>query len=106
MSAKYTRLGQLEAKFGVPAREYLTARDFLPVTSTLNCYKILSSTVANRIEPILPNIINPDRTGFIAGRIIGENTRFIYDTIHQCEVENKEGILVILDFAKAFDTLE
>ena len=28
MSAKYTRLGQLKAKFGVPAREYLTARDF------------------------------------------------------------------------------
>ena len=28
MSANYTRLGQLEGKFGVPAREYLTARDF------------------------------------------------------------------------------
>ena len=28
MSAKYTILGQLKAKFGVPAREYLTARDF------------------------------------------------------------------------------
>ena len=28
MSAKYPRLGQLKAKFGVPAREYLTARDF------------------------------------------------------------------------------
>ena len=28
MSAEYTRLGQLEGEFGVPAREYLTARDF------------------------------------------------------------------------------
>ena len=28
MSSKCTRLGQLEGKFGVPAREYLTARDF------------------------------------------------------------------------------
>ena len=28
MCAKYTRLGQLKGKFGVPAREYLTARDF------------------------------------------------------------------------------
>ena len=28
MSAKYTRLGQLEGKFGVPAREYLTASGF------------------------------------------------------------------------------
>ena len=28
MSAKYTRLGQLEGEFGVPAREYHTAGDF------------------------------------------------------------------------------
>ena len=28
MSAKYTRVGQLEGKLGVPAREYLTARYF------------------------------------------------------------------------------
>ena len=28
MSAKYTRLGQLKGEFGVPAREYLTARNF------------------------------------------------------------------------------
>ena len=28
MSAKYTRLGQLKGKFGVPARENLTAHDF------------------------------------------------------------------------------
>ena len=28
MSAKYTKLGQLKGKFGVPAREYLTARDY------------------------------------------------------------------------------
>ena len=28
MSAKSTRLGQLEGKFGVPGRDYLTARDF------------------------------------------------------------------------------
>ena len=28
MSAKYTGLGQLKGKFGLTAREYLTARDF------------------------------------------------------------------------------
>ena len=28
MSARYTKLGQLEGKFGFPAREYLTAHDF------------------------------------------------------------------------------
>ena len=28
MSAKYTRLGQLDGKFGVHAREYLAAHDF------------------------------------------------------------------------------
>ena len=40
MSAKDTRLGQLEGKFGVPAREYLTARDlnFLPLSKDVNWF--------------------------------------------------------------------
>ena len=41
-----------------------------------------------RTKPILPNVINHDQTGFLAGRFIGESTRLTYDTIHQWEVEN------------------
>ena len=46
MSAKYTELGQLKGKFGVPAREYLTACDFggnFTYESRSTCLTIVST---------------------------------------------------------------
>ena len=62
--------------------------------------------VSNRLKTVLPSIINEDQTGFISGRFIGENTRMVYDTIEYCESTNSKGLLIILDFSKAFDTIE
>ena len=83
-----------------------TLKNWRPLTLLNSVYKFYSSMVANRLKLILPSVINEDQTGFISGRFIGENTRMIYDTIHYCEEENKKGLLIILDFSKAFDTIE
>ena len=66
----------------------------------------MSSIVATKIKLSIPNIINPDQTAFIADRFIGENTCLINDIIHQCKRENKEAFMVVVDFTRAFDTLE
>ena len=45
----------------------------------------------------------------IADGYIGENTRKVYDSIEYCKLENKTGLIIILDFAKAlilFDTIK
>ena len=39
-------------------------------------------------------------------RYIGECTRLIFDLIERAEEENIPGILLLLDFEKAFDTVE
>ena len=44
--------------------------------------------------------------GLVTGRFTGENTRMIYDIIDYCETFREKGILIILDFSKAFDTIE
>ena len=62
--------------------------------------------VANSFKTCLPSIINEDQNGFISGRFIGENTRRVYDTIEYCASQNIPGILMVLDFSKAFDTIE
>ena len=61
---------------------------------------------ANRLKTCLPSIINEDQTGFISGRFIGENTRMVYDTIAYCASHDRPGLLIVLDFSKAFDTIE
>ena len=57
-------------------------------------------------ETVLPNLIHPDQTGFIKGRYIGENIRLISDVLDVTDKQQIPGILVALDFRKAFDSLE
>ena len=59
-----------------------------------------------RIEPMLPNLVHPDQTGFVKGRYIGENIRLIFVIMEQTKVNNIPGILISVDFKKAFDSLE
>ena len=54
--------------------------------------------VSNRFKLVLPSIFDEDQTS--------ENTGMVYDTIDYCEAEQKKGVLIILDFSKAFDTIE
>ena len=69
-------------------------------------YKILTKIVANRIEKILPLLINPDQTGYVKSRHINENVRLINDIINYTDRLNKKGIALFLDFKKAFDSIE
>ena len=77
-----------------------------PITLLNVDYKIASKVIAKRIERVLPSLIHPDQTGFMKGRYIGQNIRLINDIIQQTELQKIPGILLLLDFQKAFDTLE
>ena len=58
------------------------------------------------MKKVLPDLINSDQTGFLKGRSIGENVRLIDSVITYAESQNISGILLFIDFEKAFDTLE
>ena len=68
-------------------------------------YKIASGCIAQGLKLVLPTLISSDQTGFITGRYIGENTRLIYDLIKYTDEENIPGLLLIVDFEKAFDSI-
>ena len=77
-----------------------------PIT-LLNCdYKIFAKAIANLIVKVLISVINSDQTGFLKGRFIGENIRIIEDIINFTDCASKQGLLLFLDFQKAFDSLE
>lgn len=77
-----------------------------PVTLLNSDFKIASEVIAKRIEKILPRIIHPDQIGFVKGRYIGPSIRSINDTMEHTKLHNIPGILLLLDFRKAFDTIE
>ena len=78
-----------------------------PITLLNIDYKITSKAIAKRLETVLPNLVHTDQAGFIKGRYIGENIRLINDVMEHTKIEKKKGgILISLDFKKAFDSLE
>ena len=64
-----------------------------------------TKAIARRIEPLLPNLVHTDQTGFIKGKYIWENIRLIIDIMGHMKSESIPGILVSLDF-RIFDSLE
>ena len=81
-------------------------KNWRPLT-LLNCdYKIAAKSTANRLKSVIPNLINNDQTGFIKGRFIGENIRLLESVICFAKENNIPGLILFLDFEKAFDTLE
>ena len=72
----------------------------------LNCvYKIISGAIANRINSILPKIIDQDQSGFVRGRFIGDSIRTTFDVMEWAKKNNKVGLLLLIDFTKAFDSI-
>ena len=53
-----------------------------------------------------PNIIHHNQSGYVKDRYIGETVRSIYDLMDFTDRENISGLLILIDFQKAFDTLE
>ena len=51
-------------------------------------------------------MINNDQTGFLKGRFIGEKIRLIDSVVNYTATKSIPGLLLFLDFEKAFDTLE
>lgn len=88
---------------GDKPREFL--KNWRPITLLNVIYKIASSCIAERLKSVLSKLISNDQTGFISGRYIGENTRLIYDIMNFTEEINIPGLLLIIDFEKAFDTI-
>ena len=68
--------------------------------------KIMSKVIATRIKKVLPQIIHHNQSGFVKDRYIGETVRSIFDIMDFTAEENVPGLMIFIDFQKAFDTLE
>ena len=67
----------------------------------------LKSDCFIRLKKVLPNIIHHNRTGYVEDRyIIGETIRSTFDIMGFTDFKNIPGILIFIDFKKAFDSLE
>ena len=54
----------------------------------------------------MPDIVHPNQTGYVKDRFIGETIRSIYDVMDFTVKENIPGLMLFIDFQKAFDSVE
>ena len=88
---------------GQKSKKYL--KNWRPITLLNVTYKIASSCIGNRIRKVLPTIISCDQSGFMSDRFVGDNIRLMYDILNYAKVTKKVGIVLLIDFEKAFDSL-
>jgi hypothetical protein len=82
--------------------------DYRPISLCNVILKIITKTIANRIKLILPDVISPNQSVFVPGRMITDNTLVAYEVFHFFNQSNsKKGYMGIkTDMAKAYDRVE
>ena len=80
-------------------------KNWRPITLLNTVYKISSSCIAARLKTVLPKLIGDDQNGFLKGRSIGENIRLLYDTLLYAKQHQIPGLLLMVYFEKAFDSV-
>ena len=76
-----------------------------PISLTNTDYKILAKSLSIRLSKVIDKIVDPNQVGFIKGRRVADIIRTIDDITEYLKNENKPGVLMAIDFKKAFDSI-
>ena len=89
-----------------PEKDKLLLKNWRPISLLNTDYKIAAKCIATRLKIHLPKLINPDQTGYVKNRFIGQNIRLITDIIHLTRAKHLPAIILLIDFEKAFDSVD
>jgi hypothetical protein len=57
----------------------------------------------NRVAKVAHSVVRPTQTAFMPGRHILEGVVVLHETIHELHRKKMDGVLLKIDFEKAYD---
>ena len=78
--------------------------NYRPITLLNSDYRVLAKIMATRLRAVQGTIIQPEQTGFLPDRHIGENI-LLAQLLPSALPPSSEAVAVFLDFHKAYDTI-
>jgi hypothetical protein len=66
-------------------------------------FQIFTKVIANRLSLVASKLIRHSQTTFLPGRYILEGVVILHETIHKLQRKKHSGIILKIDFEKAYD---
>ena len=80
--------------------------EYRPISLCNVIYKVISKCLVNKLRPLLDDLISPEQSAFIPGRMITDNALVAFECIHYIKQEKdptKSFCAYKLDLSKAYD---
>ncbi|KAM9316870.1 uncharacterized protein PAF06_007965 [Gastrophryne carolinensis] len=98
--------GDLEAHITVlhkAGKDPLICQSYRPISLLNTDLKLYAKILANRLAPIVAQVVHLDQTGFVRGREARDNVVRAIDVMHWAKSRNVPAMLLSTDAEKAFD---
>ena len=69
-------------------------------------YKIISKIMTFRLKKIIHMLIEETQNSFVTGKQISDGALIVLEVVNCLKQRKKEGVILKLDFTKAYDSVE
>jgi hypothetical protein len=81
-------------------------KDFRPISLIHGIAKWVAKVIANRLAPLLPQLVGSHQSAFVRGHCLHDNFMMVQGTARKLHTSKLPAILLKLDITKAFDTVD
>jgi hypothetical protein len=78
-------------------------QQYRPICLLNVSFKFFTKVGTNRVTEVAHKVVRPTQTAFMPGRHILEGVVVLHETIHELQRKKMNGVLLKLDFEKAYD---